>query len=419
MNYILSLLNQSTITVLGLVILCGIVFGKIINKLKLPHVTGYIIGGIIIGPYVLKIISQENIDALGILNDVALGFIAFSIGSEFKKERLKQAGWKIIVITVCEAYVASIVTFVGLYYLAHQTFEFSLMAAAIASATAPAATIMVVKQYKARGLFVETLLQVVALDDAAAIIAFAIAIAVSQATLSNSGVSAMAFIQPLIEIFGAAILGAVVGYLLSVVNNRAKTNETVYAYTMFTVLFTVGIANALNVSPLIACMISGSVVINTSKNFRPFALMEGFTGPLFMAFFVLAGLDLNITVLASVGIFGVIYVVFRAAGKILGAGIGSRICNYPKNIVNWLGVALIPQAGVALGLSALAEKTLMPVYPQLAVELRTMILASTVIYELLGPVLAKIALTRAKTLPSLDKAESEVVNATLQTAESK
>ncbi|SHI91707.1 transporter, CPA2 family [Clostridium amylolyticum] len=377
----------------AIILFSGLFFGKIVSKFKLPYVTGYLIGGILIGPSVLKLVPHTAISSLSIITKSALGFIAFSIGSEFSLNQVKKSGFGVIIITILEALFAVILVDLAMIFIFKQSVQFSIVLGAIAAATAPAATVMVIRQYKAKGPLVNTLLQVVAMDDAVAIIAFSVSLAIAQSMNGSSGsFFKEAILAPSIEIFGAAILGIAAGFVLALLSKKASGEDQLLVITIGTIFLVLGLSEYFNLSSLIACMMLGATLVNITTNKKPFNLADRFTPPLFIAFFTIAGLDLNLSVMTSIGIIGIGYVVFRVIGKLLGAYVGAKIANSPGNVQKYLGLALIPQAGVAIGLSMIAETAL---GNNVGLKLKTIILAATVIYELFGPVLAKIALTKA------------------------
>lgn len=379
---------------IGIILLTGLVFGKLVTYLKLPHVTGYLIGGIIIGPSLLNIVPHEAASSFGIITEAALGFIAFSIGSEFEINQLKKTGFGVVIITVLEALFAVACVDLAMIFLFKKSIQFSLILGAIAAATAPAATVMVIRQYKAKGPLVDTLLQVVAMDDAVGIIAFSISLALSQAMTGSNSTSLLkqAVLTPAVEILGAAILGLVSGIVLSFFAKKASGEDQLLAMIVATILFTVGVALRFKFSTLIACMILGATVVNLLHSKRIFSTADRFTSPIFIAFFTIAGVDLNLGIVKSVGLIGIGYVLFRVVGKLLGAFTGARLAHSPEPVQKYLGFALIPQAGVAIGLSMVAERALPG---EMGLAIKTIILGATVIYELFGPVIAKMAISKA------------------------
>lgn len=379
--------------ILGIVILSGMFAGTLVGYLKFPKVTGYLLAGIIIGPFVFKLIPKEAISGLSVISEAALGFIAYSIGSSLNFKNLKKIGMGIILIALFEALMAVVVVTLVMTFIFGQPLPFSLAIGAIASATAPAATLMVLKQYKAEGPLVNTLIPVVAIDDAIAVIAFGICLAIAQVLISGTGaLTAMSVAKPFIEIIGSLILGAVLGFALVFVNRSSNSKEQTMSLAIGVILLAVGIAAKFELSSILTCMALGGAISNiTEGKSRLLTVLESFTNPIFIAFFTISGLDLNLSVLKSVGLIGMGYVLSRVVGKVLGAYIGCKIAKVEPVVQKYLGLTLIPQAGVAIGLSLLVENAL----PAYGSEIRTIILSATVIYELIGPLCTKYAIFKA------------------------
>ena len=375
----------------GILLFTGIVGAKIIRVFRLPAVTGYLIGGLLIGPYCLGLVTLEATETLTVFSDIALGFIAFSIGSEFKISYFKRVGMTPIVIAVMEGVMAVIFVTCALL-LCGQEFSFSLMLGAIASATAPAATIMVIKQYKAKGSVTETLLSVVAIDDAVALIAFGFSLAVTRAIHAPGTSVLMSVLSPFIEVLTSVILGAVFGivftYVLKFMKDRAMRLSLIIAF----VLTAVPVADACNASSLMVCMVLGAVFTNLSSlDEKIMTLCDEITPPLFMLFFVLSGAELNIRVIPMIGVTGIIYVLLRVLGKVTGAALGAKIMRAEPEVSRYLGPCLVPQAGVAIGLSLIAQANV----PGAGETIRAIILCATLIYELVGPAITKMSLIKA------------------------
>lgn len=378
----------------AIVIFFGILMARLVSKLKLPHVTGYLLAGVLIGPSILNLVPKEVGESLGIISEVALGFIAYSIGSEINFSNLKKVGKSLITITLFESLMPVVLVTLSMFFIFKQSLAFSLVIGAIAAATAPAATIMVIKQYKAKGPVVDTLLPVVAMDDAVAIIAFGIAFTIAK-TLTNVG-QQVSLIQnifaPIWEIVLALGIGFAVGFFLSYIIPKVKGEDELLSVLIASIFISIGFAELFNVSTLLVCMMIGITVSNLSNNsIRTLNMINKLTPPIFVAFFTLAGVELDLGVLRYAGALGLGYIGFRSIGKVLGALIGSKISNAHVNVQKYLGLTLLPQAGVAIGLSMVAQTQM----PSLGKDIRTIILASTVIYELAGPLIAKTALIKA------------------------
>lgn len=382
----------------ALMIGAGMLLGRVSKLCRLPNVTGYLVAGLILGPCVLGAIDAATVEALGIISTVALGFIAFSIGNEFKLSFFKKVGKAPIIIACLESLFAVLFVLITLVIVGG-VFDIGidlpgmLVLSAIAAATAPAATIMVIKQYKAKGPLTETLLAVVAIDDATAIMLFGIFVAAAQAISGNADTGILRqFLTPLWEIFGAVICGLLLGVLFVIPLRWFKKDGNRLALTIGFIFLGLGLADILGVSDLLLCMSMGTALANLSGEFMHISkLCDGFTPPLFMLFFVASGAELNIAVLPTVGIVGAIYVVMRVVGKYVGAYTGAALSHCGTTIKKYLGPALVPQAGVAIGLSLIAMQTV----PQYGPQIRAIILCGTLIYELIGPAVAKISLTKA------------------------
>jgi len=377
---------------LSLILLSGLIFGRAVKHLKLPNVTGYLLAGLILGPYCLKVYSHEMITSFELISEMALAFIAFSIGAEFKISYLKKMGKQSVIIATVAAVLAAVFVTLSLVIIGVD-FEIALLLGAIASATAPAATIMVVRQYNAKGPVSEMLLSVVAIDDAVALILFGLSMAVVNSMNNTEQTSvAMSIVMPVIEILGSFALGLILGLLFKIPLKYFKKDSNRLIIITGFVFLASAIAGMLNLSPLLLCMSMGAMVVNIVDSSKSiFALADGFTPPLYLMFFVVSGADLDITILPEVGLIGILYIISRFLGKVLGSSVGSIITNAPETVKKYLGLTLIPQAGVAIGLSLLASQKL----PEYAATIRAVVLAATFIYELTGPVLTKISLKKA------------------------
>ncbi|MBP5618550.1 MAG: cation:proton antiporter [Clostridia bacterium] len=383
--------NLNTFLYLALMIFVGMGFGRLAKLCKLPNVTGYLVGGLVLGPSVLGLVPADALAGMDLLSDLALGFIAFSIGNEFKLSYFKRVGATPIVIAVLESLLA-VVAVAGGLMLAGFEVSFALVLGSIAAATAPAATIMVIKQYKAKGPMTETLLSVVAIDDATALIFFSLCVAVAGAMNGKAGSLSQSLLSPLVEIGGAILLGFALGLLFLLPLRWFKKDGNRLALIFGFVLAGVGLANLLNVSALLLCMAMGAALANFSKDVdHILKLTDGVTPPLFLLFFVTSGAELQLGVLPSIGVAGVLYVTLRVVGKLGGAGLGGVLCKAEPSIKKYLGLALVPQAGVAIGLSLAATR----VVPEYGSQIRAIILCATLIYEMVGPALSKLSLKKA------------------------
>lgn len=383
---------MSTFFYLALILFSGLIFGRVVKHLRLPNVTGYLIAGLLIGPHIFNLLSTDIVTQLNLISEMALAFIAFSIGSEFKLSYLKKAGMTPIVIALFEALLASILV-TGVLILFGFDIKVSMLLGAIAAATAPAATIMVVKQYNAKGPVTNTLLSVVALDDAVALMAFGFAMAVINSMLNPGQNSAIVIaVLPLVEIIGSIALGLVLGLLFNIPLRFFKKNSNRLIITCGFVFLANALATFAGLSSLLLCMSMGATLINTSSSGREiFKIADSITPPIFLMFFVVSGAELDISIIPKIGVLGILYLIVRVIGKVAGASLGAYLMKAPETVKKYIGLTLIPQAGVAIGLSLIASNTL----PEYGKTIRAVILCATLIYELIGPAITKIGLKKA------------------------
>lgn len=412
---------KDVILAISVILLTGLLFTKIAKALHFPNVTGYLVGGLLIGPSVLGLVDKTMLSGLNILCDVALGFIALTIGFNFKVSYFKKVGAKPFIIALFESLMASVLVFcavmlfaliAGKDKLGNQPVVFALLLASIASATAPAATLLVIKQYKAKGEVTDNLLSVVAIDDAVAlaIFGFSMTFALRIFNHTSDGNLALSIAMPFIEIILSLVIGVVLGIGLVLLIHFFKGRSNRICCVIAICFAGIGIDSVINsafdmnLSTLLTCMMIGAVMINLSNYAMDvMPLIDRFTPALYMLFFVVSGADLELKSVASIGLIGIIYVIVRVVGKYIGAIIGSVISKAGKSTTKYLGWCLIPQAGVALGLSGLVATRFVgsPIGPQI----RTIILCATLIYELIGPLVVKITLTKAK---EIETAKPEV-----------
>ncbi|HHV59018.1 MAG TPA: cation:proton antiporter [Clostridiaceae bacterium] len=383
---------MSTFFYLALILFSGLVFGRVVKLIRLPNVTGYLIAGLLLGPHILNLIHEDVVKQFYLIPEMALAFIAFSIGSEFKLSYLKKAGMTPIVIAILEALLASVLV-AGVLILLGFNIETSLLLGAIAAATAPAATIMVVKQYNAKGPVTNTLLSVVALDDAVALMAFGCAMAVVNSMMHPGQSSAIVTaVMPLLEIIGSVVLGLVLGFLFSIPLRYFKKDSNRLIITCGFVFLANAIATYAGLSSLLLCMCMGAAVINITSSGRDiFRIIDFVTPPIFLMFFVVSGAELDISIIPKIGVIGILYLTVRVIGKVAGASLGAYMMKAEETVKKYIGWTLIPQAGVAIGLSLIASNTL----PEYGKTIRTVILCATLIYELIGPAVTKVALKKA------------------------
>lgn len=403
MGDLICQLNETTIVLLSLsaILLAGFILTRLTKLAKLPNVTGYIIAGVVIGPHALNLIPDSLIQNMGFISDIALAFIAFGVGRFFRKEVFKETGLGVITIALFESLLAGILVALSMYVIFGLSWDFCLLLGAIATATAPASTMVTIRQYHARGNFVNILLQVVAFDDAVCLLVFSIAIAIVNAKVSPSAIDV---ILPLIYNTGALIVGFVSGAILSRLMTPQRSEDNRLILTVSLLLGIAGLCAAVDISPLLSCMLFGTTYINMTEDKELYKQLERFTPPILSIFFVVSGMSLDITSFNTLGIIGVTYFIVRIAGKYVGAYLGCLAADTSASVRNYLGLALIPQAGVAIGLAFLGKRVL-PVYE--GNMLLTIILSSSVLYELVGPVSAKVALVFSdsiqKPVPDLKK----------------
>lgn len=406
LNYILGkgyILHLNVLFLLGLALFGGTVGGRLFQKLRIPQVVGYIAIGIIIGESGLKFVDHGIILALQPFNYFALGLIGFMIGGELKREVITKYGRQFMNILMFEGITAFLVVSIFVGLLGTMLFgnwriawALGLLLGAIASATAPAATTEVLREYKTRGPLTRTVLGVVALDDGLALFLFAIAASIA-GSLSGNGHNGllMTFIQPLYKIFGSIIIGVLGGALLSRLLKKYSEEARLLAFSVGIVLLISGLAIAVHVDMLLAAMTLGVIVTNFTprKSKDIFKLVEGFTPPIYVLFFVLVGAKLNISYLTlPIILLGCAYLIGRTTGKAVGANIGARISRAPKSVQKYLPLCLLSQAGVAIGLSILASHY----FPgEIGNAVVVIITATAFILELVGPAFVKIAVTKA------------------------
>jgi len=399
---------------LTVILLTGLAFGKLSKLFKIPNVTGYLLGGFLIGPGFLRlffpafngVIGEDFIHSLKIIADIELAFIAFSIGAEFKLEYLKRLGPAPVIIAFLESFFAVVFVTVGLLMFGFPLY-IALAFGAVGGATAPAATVMVIRQYKAKGPLTEMIYSVVAIDDASGLIFFGIVTAIIKIlTGQSSGSIAWLIALPVLEIIASIIMGIVLGYVLKMLTNWFTGRGNRISIVIALLFFSIGLARFVNyelgfgLSSLMAGMAMGTIFTNTSKHVDTvMPLVERITPPFVIMFFVLSGADIQLSnfSLAALAIL-VIYLVFRVGGKIFGSYVGAKISNAGKNVEKYLGFGLLPQGGIALGLSILMLD-IIPASLGLAYDgglLRVVVIGAVFVSEVFGPILLKEVLIRSK-----------------------
>jgi Kef-type K+ transport system membrane component KefB len=388
---------------ISIVLLVGVIGGKAARIFRLPNVSGYLVAGLFLGPSFFKFVGAQDIETFSIINDIALAVIAFSIGNEFIIKDMRKLGKSIVIITLAEVVGAIGIVFTVMYGIFHQPFAFSIIIAAMSAATAPAATLLVIKQYKAHGPLTKTILPVVALDDIFGIVAFGIAMSLAKMSIGKQEFSVIQMIRgPVIEIGGSILLGFIIGVALVLVAKRSSGRDELQAVSLVAIGIATGISSHVGLSPLLTCIVMGTTMVNTLHNSkRVFDSVNDFVSPFYVLFFTLAGASLNLNTLVTVGLMGVAYVIARASGKMLGAWIGAKAVKADPVVQKYLGYALFPQGGISIGLIVLVRQQL----PEYATAISTIIMFSVLIYEVSGPIFAKLAISKANEINGQEKKE--------------
>lgn len=405
--------TSSVLLSLSIALLAGLLMSRVVKLIKLPAVTAYLIAGIIVGPFLLGSfnidgigITSSELEGLRILSELALGFIAFAMGNEFRLSQLKKIGKSATIIGIFQAVFTTIIVdgaLIGLHFIIPDKFslEAAIVLAAIATATAPAATLMVVKQYKAKGPVTDILLPVVALDDAVGLIIFAISFGIAKSINTGSVDIIGIVVEPLLEIILSLGLGAILGLLFTLCEKLFHSRSKRMAVTVTFVMMAVALSTLkfevfglhIAFSSLLTCMMLGTLFCNICDfSEELMARADRWTAPILILFFVISGAELELTVFTDliIVLVGIIYILFRSLGKYFGATISAKVSNCDSNIVKYLGITLLPQAGVALGMAIKAS--------ELGSDgsiIRNITLFAVLIYEIVGPFLTKVALTKA------------------------
>ena len=420
---------------IAVVLLFGFIGGKIASKLKLPEVSGYLIFGILLGPSLGLIVpdfggivTTTDQESLKFIGDIALSFIAFSIGSEFNIKSLKKTGKAVNIIALLEVVFAVAFVFIALLFVpkpseitsgyapfSKENIAFVLILASMSAATAPAATLMVIRQYRAHGPLTKTILPVTALDDIYGIVIFGLFISIAQILTSSTGDMPLWLMitKPLIEVFGSIIIGVIIGVVLSFVNGKfAKNRDNKQVLSVMAIMLSIGIIWLLNnsldsvsisFSPLLVNIMVGTMIANlVKKPSETFSSVNDLSTPVYILFFTLAGASLDLNILKTSGIvilLSVVYIFARGLGKYTGATVGARIAQSPPMVKKYLGFGLLPQGGVSLGLLVVVSSKMPSFYQWMA----TIIMLSIMVYETSGPIFAKFAISKAGEINGLDK----------------
>ena len=407
---------------LSIALFAGLMLSRLAKLVQLPAVTAYLVAGVLIGPFCLGAFgveglgftSMESIENLSLISDVALGFIAFAIGNEFRLNELKHIGKQATIIGIFQAVFTTLVVdavLIGLHFIIPDKLPLSaaIVLGAVASATAPAATLMVVRQYKAKGPTTNMLLPIVALDDAIGLVVFAIFMGIAKAI--SGGAAAMnvvsLVVEPMVEILASLLLGAILGYVLSELEKLFHSNSNRLSLVITFVFVTVALTTLKNLhigevhigfSSLLTCMMCGTVFCNVCEcSDEMMARADSWTKPLLILFFVISGAELDLSVFTQpiFIVIGVVYILFRCVGKYYGTWISAKLTKCDSNIVKYLGITLFPQAGVALGMVSVVASDAVFAGTEVGHTVRFVVLFAVLVYEIVGPVLTKMALTAA------------------------
>ncbi|EPY2292641.1 cation:proton antiporter [Clostridium sporogenes] len=379
----------------GIALIVGVLFGKIMNRFKIPAVAGYIIAGLVLGVSGFNLENSVMIEKLSFIGDFALGIIAFNIGSELELSVIKKLGKPIFIIAFFEAILAFVAVTIITLILGEEIYT-ALILGAVASATAPAATVMVLKEMKAKGPLTTTLLGVVAVDDAICLMIYSVASSLAKVFMANKPINAYSIIvPPLIEIFFSLLAGFILGVILIYILNKCSRDSEIQTLTLGAIIILTGLCIKFNLSSLLASMCLGITVANLSAHSdEVFATIENFASPIITAFFVLAGARLDIRMIPKIGILGICYLIFRMIGKVSGASLGAKISKAPKTVQKYIGYGLFSQIGVAVGLAIIVSREFKGT--GLDTKVLTILLATTIITEIIGPLSTKTAIIKAK-----------------------
>jgi Kef-type K+ transport system membrane component KefB len=388
---------MNELTSLGLILLFALLVGHLVKFIRVPEVTGYLIAGIVVGPSALGFITHENLESLRIFSEVGLGLILFSIGAVFELGRVRAIGRRLVTLTLAESLIAAILVVAGMLVLG-QPWQVALLLGAIAVETGAASTLMVIRENNSAGPFTEALTGVIGLNNVFALVAFSlVALTLDMSALARTdsvtldGIARAVF--PLVwQLVGSTALGFLIGLLLASWASQVVESGETLILLIGCVLLTVGVATVLDLSPLVASLAVGATMANLSgKSRRLFEALSRTDPPLYVIFFVLAGADLDLTLLPSLGMLGVVYVLCRASGKLAGARYAARRTAFPMKVQRLLGMSLFAQAGLAVGLVIVTRQR----FPDIAPTITTVVLGAVIVFEIVGPLSARFALDRS------------------------
>ena len=415
--------TASIILSVALMLFVGFAATRLTKLVKLPNVTAYILTGVLLGPYCLNLIPANVVEGMDFLSDIALAFISFNMGEFLRFEALRKNGARVIVITLCEAVIAAVAVFAVLYFLVGLPFPLTIVLAAMAATTSSASTVTIIRQTGAKGDFVNTLIQVAALDVIVGLMAYSVSISVAAAA-EGDGLGVGAVLLPLVTNLGVMAVGGGFGFIMKLMMTRKRSTDNRLIIALALLFAFCGVCALLDVSPLLGCMAMGMVYVNVTKDDKLFKQLNYFSPPFLLLFFVKSGVGFNMGGLFSGGsglgvslvAVSLVYLVVRMAGKYLGAFVGCAAVRKDKSVRNYPGLALIPQAGVAIGLAAMGAARLGGETGEI---LETVIVAAGVLYEIIGPACAKLSLylsgSYSDKLEELAPVEATAADGTLKT----
>ena len=387
---------MNELTSIGLILLLALLAGHLVKVLRIPEVTGYILAGVALGPSMLGWLSQENLVALGVLSEVALGLILFSVGSVFEFSRFLKFGRQVLVITLVESALAAVAVTVGALWLG-QPWPVALLLGIIATATAPASTLMVIRECDSAGPLTENLLGIIAVNNLLCIMLYGLVAAAIDLTIGLEGISTLESLYRAVFWFvwqtvGSAALGYLVGLMLAAWSSQVTESGEILILLAGSILLCVGASRELNLSPLVASLSVGATMVNLSRRSRHvFDTLSNTDPPFYAMFFVIAGAELDVARIPAMGALGLVYIIGRASGKFAGAGLATWRLGLEPKVRSFLGFALQAQAGLAIGLTLAVNSR----YPQFAPVVTTVVLASAAVFEMVGPTSTRFALVRA------------------------
>jgi len=390
---------MNTLLNIGIILISGLISSVILRKLKLPDVLSYILVGILIGNSFFNIVNPKIIKYENLLTSLSLGFIAFLIGESLRIKDLKEIGKSGIIVTIVQAIVTTFIVFIGFYLLSYfkiikinYSFELSLILGVTATATAPAATFLVLRQYRANGPLTNYILMAVTLDDAIGIIFFDIAVTIIKSSINGSKINLLeSFYSFSKEFLLSLLIGFLLGLLISKIVKYFKSTEEILILSLSFIMLGVGLAEQFNLSPLLLNIILGATFANLSiRSENVFRNVENWLPPVFLIFFVISGSTFNLSLIIKNFVFIIIYFILRSLGKIYGCFFGAEISRAPVNVKKYLGLSMLSQAGVAIGFSVYIKN----LFPQIA-YINTIILAGVIIFEIIGPIGVKYSIFKA------------------------